>query len=428
MMKHIFLILIACFVIQTDTSAQILDKIKRKAKQRKERKENEAIDEGLDAVEDLFKKKPTEDKGKDAKDTAKTNPTKEPNVRQTSNNGSDDITETDQQTDENAQINVWTERYDFKPGKDIIFFDDFEDEEVSEIPSKWQYYKGVMEVVEVNNEYNNVMSGDLGYGHPNWEENYRLPERYTIEFDVFMADPRVENHGFGSYGYSLEFKQDSYRKGVGKIALTFGKMSVSGIAESTVPGTRPEDFYNTWNHISISVNGNSVKGYYNQYRMFNVRLANGARPNLFAIWNCCLDNTAPPVFLIDNFKVAAGAHPKYKEEIVKGKIVTHNILFDHNSANLLPRSYAEIKRIASILEADANLKLSVEGHTDGDGDEAYNQKLSEQRAESVKKALIDMGINADRLQSKGHGESVPIADNSSPEGKAQNRRVEFVKI
>ena len=73
------------------------------------------------------------------------------------------------------------------------------------------------------------------------------------------------------------------------------------------------------------------------------------------------------------------------------------------------------------------INFSVEGHTDSDGDTKFNQNLSEQRSKAVVNTLIDMGIADKRLVSKGFGESVPVAENKSPEGKANNRRVEFVK-
>jgi outer membrane protein OmpA-like peptidoglycan-associated protein len=84
--------------------------------------------------------------------------------------------------------------------------------------------------------------------------------------------------------------------------------------------------------------------------------------------------------------------------------------------------------IVGMLKQDATLKLSVEGHTDSDGDDKANQKLSEERAAAVKDALVKLGVEAGRLQVKGFGETMPIAPNTTPEGKANNRRVEFCRI
>jgi outer membrane protein OmpA-like peptidoglycan-associated protein len=74
------------------------------------------------------------------------------------------------------------------------------------------------------------------------------------------------------------------------------------------------------------------------------------------------------------------------------------------------------------------MKLSIEGHTDGDGTAEGNQKLSEERAQAVQTALVGRGIVAARLRSKGHGMSMPVVDNTTEEGKAKNRRVELVKM
>ncbi|MBX2827409.1 MAG: OmpA family protein, partial [Flavobacteriaceae bacterium] len=326
---------------------------------------------------------------------------------------------------EQKEKEIWMQRYDFKPGRDIIFFDDFENEELGEIPSKWYYNKGLMEVVKVNSEQNHVMSGELGYGHPNWEEGFVLPEAYTIEFDIFIADPKAENKGYGSYGYAVFFYEADNRKNVATIGIGHTTMALRGKVGGELPGVTASELGGTWNHISISVNGNSLKGYYNDYRMFNTRIEPGAKPVLFKLWNCC-QTTEKPVFLIDNFKVAAGAHPKYKEEILEGKIVTQNILFETGSSEIIPRSYAEVQRIATVMKANPEKTFSIEGHTDNIGADDYNLKLSNERANSVKNALEEMGIEAERLKAIGFGEAVPLESNHTPEGRAMNRRVEFV--
>ena len=216
-----------------------------------------------DGVKSLFKKK-DKNKGKSTEAISKT-----------------EVPEAKAENDVNGatanEIKVYTERYDFKPGKEIIFFDDFESEEVGEIPSKWKYNKGLMEVVKVDNDYNHVMSGDLGYGHPNWPDDFRLPEAYTIEFDVYAADGSTSPLPYGgSYGYNLYFDTDRYGRKNGYINISSqGYMALGDVAEKRVPNTERSDYYNSWNHISISVSGSSVKAYFNDYRMFNSRFKEG---------------------------------------------------------------------------------------------------------------------------------------------------------
>ena len=120
------------------------------------------------------------------------------------------------------------------------------------------------------------------------------------------------------------------------------------------------------------------------------------------------------------------AHPKYKEEVLEGRIVTNNIHFEVNSAEIIPRSYAEVKRFADMMQEHPDKSFEIVGHTDDQGADDYNLDLSKQRSESVKKALIEMGISADRLTTNGFGESQPLAENGTPEGRAKNRRVEFI--
>ena len=87
-----------------------------------------------------------------------------------------------------------------------------------------------------------------------------------------------------------------------------------------------------------------------------------------------------------------------------------------------------LNEIYSLMSDHPEINFNIEGHTDSDGDFDFNQTLSEERANTVLNQLMTMGINKDRLASKGFGESQPINTNDTPEGKAKNRRVEFVKM
>jgi len=118
--------------------------------------------------------------------------------------------------------------------------------------------------------------------------------------------------------------------------------------------------------------------------------------------------------------------PEIKKEIIeKVNIAAKNIFFATGSYKLLPKSFKSLNEVASIMKDDDQLKLQIDGHTDSQGDDAKNQILSENRANSVKTYLISKGISAERMNSTGYGETKPIADNKTAAGRAKNRRVEM---
>lgn len=113
--------------------------------------------------------------------------------------------------------------------------------------------------------------------------------------------------------------------------------------------------------------------------------------------------------------------PKQEKEIPAMRL---NIHFGHNKSVIKPGYQSEIARAAKFLANYPDMDAMVEGHTDSTGNDAYNQALSQRRAEAVRQALIKgHNISPDRLKAKGYGESSPIADNKTAEGRAQNRRV-----
>jgi outer membrane protein OmpA-like peptidoglycan-associated protein len=121
--------------------------------------------------------------------------------------------------------------------------------------------------------------------------------------------------------------------------------------------------------------------------------------------------------------------PKPKRvEVTADKIVIKDkIQFDTNKTTIKPESDDLLDEIVSVIKENAFIhKVSIEGHTDSDGSDSYNMKLSDGRAKSVMDYLVAHGIDAARLTSKGYGETKPIAKNDTDDGKEQNRRVEFL--
>src|SRR5690606_29379654 len=117
-----------------------------------------------------------------------------------------------------------------------------------------------------------------------------------------------------------------------------------------------------------------------------------------------------------------------KRQIDADGRVAIDVNFAIDSADILPDSQPQIDQVLALLRGDPSLRLSIDGHTDATGDAAHNLRLSEARARSVLAALTAQGIEASRLEAKGHGQSQPVADNATDEGRARNRRVELVRL
>lgn len=127
-------------------------------------------------------------------------------------------------------------------------------------------------------------------------------------------------------------------------------------------------------------------------------------------------------------KAKADLEKLQAKEEERGLVITlsGSVLFESNKSKLLPQAQTKLNEVADALLASKERRLIVEGHTDSQGSDSHNLTLSQQRAESVRSFLISRGYSADLIDAKGIGESRPIADNTSPEGRANNRRVEIV--
>lgn len=126
-------------------------------------------------------------------------------------------------------------------------------------------------------------------------------------------------------------------------------------------------------------------------------------------------------------KVEFSASQMAEQLASAGRVALHGILFDSAKATIKPESQGLLDEVAKLWKENSSLQLIIEGHTDNVGQKAANLELSKRRAAAVQAALVSRGIAAERLTTQGYGDTKPVADNATEEGRAKNRRVELVK-
>ncbi len=325
------------------------------------------------------------------------------------------------------KMDVKWSRFDFVPGDEVIF-EDAPDimEENGEFPSRWDLHKGNCEIVNVNGE--NVIAFPQGGAIMPYLENAKedyLPDVFTIEMDAYFRP-----------GYArrlwLTFRDVKNQSNNDSECITFYINSASldkTDTEGQLPGVKGNSSENGgWRHFSVAYTKGKLKVYIGETRVINIPRCSGNPSGITLEMDGYSADTPEDLQYIKNIRIAKGGVKYYDRVLNEGKIVCNGIRFDVNKATLKPESMGPINKIYELMQKQPDLKFSVEGHTDSDGDDVKNQSLSEQRAKAVMDQLISMGISPDRLTCKGFGESTPVDNNTTPEGKANNRRVEFVKF
>jgi len=306
--------------------------------------------------------------------------------------------------------------YDFVPGDRTIFFEDFTSDNVGDFPRRFEFKRGNMEVVEWQGGRYLRANGSGDFRIPLPEV---LPERFTVELDYYADGGNVwlesvpKDTGNVSY---VRLSAPGYASGVE------GPVTSEGQVEHHVSGQ--------FLHARLMADGHYVKVYLNDRGAENfTRVANVPNANLGRS-NYILVGVRPSsTMLLGNITVAAGGKKLYDALAEQGRVATHGILFDIGSDQLRPESTPTLKQIAHMLTEHAELKLTIEGHTDNAGGDAANQTLSEKRAAAVKQYLVSAySIDGVRLTTKGFGASKPASSNTTPEGRQNNRRVELVKM
>lgn len=323
--------------------------------------------------------------------------------------------------------------FDFIPGERVFFFDDFSDTDVGEFPRRWTL-KGPagggtpVEVVELGGRRFLSVRAPGADEMVGWSQLYLrlagkddLPEKFTVEFDALLHP--YERGGYEPT-YAVHFlTEDGYPRShgdEGSVAFT-GHWAASANTKSSV-----EYGDGKLHRISISVNGTFVKVYVDGDRVINDPDAIG-RPIARVGYGAGGGYGTQPT-LMTNLRIAEGGKDIKGALETDGRIVAHGIHFDTGSDTIRSESYSSLKRILDLLNADPGLRFRVEGHTDSIGGPGVNQPLSEKRAAAVRAWLVGKGVAAERLTTEGLGDTKPLDRNDTPEGRANNRRVEFVKL
>ena len=432
-----FALTLICVAAQAQFGKRLGDAVQRSAEnttiRKAEQKTDEAVSKGIDKATD-----PNTYKG-DGKDDKNQQQQQAP--ANTSGGNAPATTPAPAQTPQQDPAKAAEMAYaksDFVAGDEIIFEDLLTGEKLGEFPSMWDLVNGNVEIARLDGE--NVIAlqngGPLVRPFMKNLTNY-LPEIYTIEFDVYLDSKKQEMQWCGSHHLQIldergddkinieVFSTSDWHKEGNYDMEPKARVKNSGgdWMEGTLKINAKPD---TWAHVAVSVNKRAVKAYLNGVRFSNVPNYGGGG-TYFRLGTYAQSNDASTLW-VKNIRVAKGAVPLYDRMMTDGKFITYGITFDVGKSTIKPESMGEINRIATLLKENPDLKFSVEGHTDSTGSAATNQTLSEARSQAVVAKLVENGIAADRLKAAGKGQTSPIADNGTDEGRAKNRRVEFVKL
>lgn len=449
-MKNIIIALL--IIVAQAAYGQIGDRIKSQLNQKKDTKVNNAINKGFDKLENKL----GGSAGKDAKPAPKeADSTEQSEATEESQENKSEPEET-QTAPQPTATTITPEksyaRFDFVPGDKVILEDNFINETQDEIPSFWIPTAGQVEVARI--EGKNVMGFiEEGTAYPRHSEMNLNSTRTTFEFDFLFRKNGMtwaqawEKGSIGNEQFVIQFATDenyytsTYQQDVlgdfsKKItfnadgSVSFGTMSGNysqGQILNSAYGKYYADVADKWVHVSVAITERSMKVYLNSQRVINSVITKGHAPTFqFNCVNCSSDEGGHQLF-VRNVRIASGGADPYKQLTTSGRFIARGITFDVAMATIRPESYGALNEVVSLMNSDASLKFEIGGHTDSDGDDASNLRLSQQRADAVKERLASMGIDGARLTTKGYGETKPLVTNDSPENKANNRRVEFVK-
>ena len=428
-MKKVLILLGFCLLFTTQADAQKwLNKLGNAAKEaakntverRVEQKAEEVTEKAMDKAEESVTK---EDKNK----KSASNEEEEEGAIVTEEKGENMAANTSQKL-------TGTSQYDFVPGDQILFYDDFSQDAIGDFPALWTT-NGSGEVKSVNiapGKWFHMNGEDAVYCYT---REIDFPDNFIVEFDIIPDEKYQYGIQFTLYQENAddpkEMNDDLYPGEAGlHVDLGYDRWDTKGYKETqdwlTGQATKNTVVREKENHVILWVQKRRVRIYHQNAKVLD--MPTNIYPNVkfnrmrFSGW----DRYSAPY--VSNLKITTASPDTRSKLITEGKLVTYGITFDVNKADVKPESFGTLKSIADVLKENGPVRVKIVGHTDSDGDDAKNMELSQRRAQSVKSELVSkFGIDASRMETEGAGETTPVAPNDTPANKALNRRVEFVK-
>lgn len=308
------------------------------------------------------------------------------------------------------------QEWDFVPGERLLLYDDFTDIQKGAAPPHWKV-RGASVTLEAPGRLRIGADVRLTPNIKQWPANFTLEQEFVID----KTDQGELRWEFGpdedDWQVILQMVFFPDDNGVA-VELKAGDELVgeaSGRWKQGAPNT-----------LQLWMQDGRLRVYFNGARLVDVNQVKLDPPKHARLE---LRPGEDASYTLLSFRAAESAPDISQTLLSAGRFVTHGIHFDVNSDRLNQESMPVLARVAEAMKADGALRLRIEGHTDSTGDAAKNLALSERRADSVKRALVEkFGISAERLAAAGLGQTKPLEPNETPRGRAQNRRVEFVKL
>ena len=366
-----------CSVSISDAKLNFLKKLQDTVEQKVDDEVDETIDQGLDESESALK-----GEGKEGGQESEPSDAESPKEIGKKESGSSSA-------GDKEKLQAWS-KYDFVPGDQIIFQDDLMGEENGEFPSRWDLYRGNIEIARYGDEnVINFATTESSSIVPlmNQEGDY-LPKKFTIEFDTYYSEFCTKYDVYFWDMISQKPPKSIPVVHIGPKYVSVGNFGGTDLVERTYP---------FWEHIAISFNTRSLKVYFGEKRVMNIPNLRADPMGLTITSHQCHKGKQA---LIKNIRIAKGGKKLYDRIMSDGKFVTSGILFDVNKATLKPESMGVINQVVKMMKEHQDLRLSIEGHTDSDGEKVRNQELSEKRAAAVKDTLVGRGIDSSRLKTK----------------------------